>query len=447
MRNQIEALENQLFRQNETLKTRVEPASISSIQALIPNNRAALIELVKYRPYNLKETWGKQLQAPHYAAYILKAQGEVQWVNLGVAEPIDQAVAKFRQALKADTSNIKPIARKLDQQLMQPIRAKLGNTNQLLLSPDSQLNLIPFAALVDENNQYLVENYDITYLSSGRDLLRLQPTTVNTKRKLQPPLIIANPDYQNPGEPVKTEIATKNRSSRDLKLKFGPLPGTQQEATQLKNLLPNATLLTEAQATENALKQVKSPQILHIATHGFFLDVDLEAALNPNALQDRAGISVISSPSARPQNQKKSNENPLLRSGLALAGANPRRSGNEDGIFTALEATGLNLRGTQLVVLSACETGLGDVANGEGVYGLRRAFVMAGAESQVLSLWKVDDVGTKDLMVNYYQRLLKNDGRGEALRHSQLDMLNSSQYQHPYYWAAFIPSGNWKPIN
>ncbi len=114
--------------------------------------------------------------------------------------------------------------------------------------------------------------------------------------------------------------------------------------------------------------------------------------------------------------------------------------------MTALEAAGLNLFGTQLVVLSACETGLGDVVNGEGVYGLRRAFVIAGAESQVISLWKVSDSGTKDLMTSYYQKLLTGEGRSEALQNTQLELLQTPGYRHPYYWAAFIFSGNWKSL-
>jgi CHAT domain-containing protein len=136
----------------------------------------------------------------------------------------------------------------------------------------------------------------------------------------------------------------------------------------------------------------------------------------------------------------------LLRSGLALAGFNPRKSGEEDGVLTALESAGLDLRGTQLVVLSACETGVGDVANGEGVYGLRRAFVLAGAESQLISLWKVDDIGTKEWMVKYYDKLLANAGRSDALRQTQLEFLKHPNYNHPYFWAAFILSGDWRSL-
>ena len=118
-------------------------------------------------------------------------------------------------------------------------------------------------------------------------------------------------------------------------------------------------------------------------------------------------------------------------------------SGDEDGVLTALETTYLRLYGTKLVVLSACETGVGDTENGEGVYGLRRALVIAGAESQLMSLWSVDDAATKDLMVKYYTRILKNEGRSEALRQVQLEMLKDKKTQHPYFWSAFIPSGAW----
>jgi CHAT domain-containing protein len=214
-------------------------------------------------------------------------------------------------------------------------------------------------------------------------------------------------------------------------------------------MLPEVTLLTESEATENAIKQTTRPQILHIATHGFFLE-DIELVASPafgTSFLDQRSLYPEPDFGAIPRPQIANPENPLLRSGLALAGFNPRQSGEDDGVLTALEAAGLNLYGTKLVVLSACETGVGAVNNGEGVYGLRRAFTIAGAESQVMSLWKVSDEGTKDLMVSYYQRLLENEGRSEALRQVQLEMLRSQQYQHPYFWASFIPSGDWTPMN
>lgn len=130
-----------------------------------------------------------------------------------------------------------------------------------------------------------------------------------------------------------------------------------------------------------------------------------------------------------------------------MAGAATSQSGpDEDGILTALEVTGLNLQGTQLVVLSACETGRGELAAGEGVYGLRRALVLAGSQSQVISLWKVDDTATQEWMVAYYSRLLDGVPRAQALRDTQRAFLEHPDYSHPYYWAAFIGSGDWRPL-
>lgn len=181
---------------------------------------------------------------------------------------------------------------------------------------------------------------------------------------------------------------------------------------------------------------------MHIATHGFFLE-DVEIS-SPSG--SSRGLILESDFGIQPQPFVPV-ENPLLRSGIALAGANIRQSGTEDGIMTAEEIANLNLAGTKLVILSACETGVGKVNIGEGVYGLRRALSLAGSESQVTSLWKVDDSSTKDLMIDYYQRVLNNqDGRSEALRQTQLKMLEDSVEKHPHYWASFIPSGNWRGI-
>ena len=123
------------------------------------------------------------------------------------------------------------------------------------------------------------------------------------------------------------------------------------------------------------------------------------------------------------------------------------RSGNDDGVLTALEAAGLDLWGTKLVVLSACDTGVGEVLNGEGVQGLRRALVLAGSESQMMSLWPVSDRGTRDLMVEYYRALRSGAGRNEALRQIQLRMLRDPKRRHPFYWASFIQSGEWANLD
>ena len=260
-------------------------------------------------------------------------------------------------------------------------------------------------------------------------------------------MIVANPDF---GGAANAGPAT----ARDFKLKyqrgsqvatadsftlanayFPPLPGTAGEARALKALLPGVTVLTGAQATEAALKQMSSPDVLHIATHGFFLS-DLTAGNGEGRELKQVGSS-----SEMPVNQQI--ENPLLRSGLALAGANLHKSGENNGVLTALEAAGLDLWGTKLVALSACDTGVGEVKSGDGVYGLRRALVLAGSESQVMSLWPVSARGTRDLMIKYYQARQKGVGRSAALREVQLGLLKRKERQHPYFWASFIQSGEW----
>jgi CHAT domain-containing protein len=210
-------------------------------------------------------------------------------------------------------------------------------------------------------------------------------------------------------------------------MEFRLLPGTEQEALAVAALLPSATVLTRERATETALKAAVGPRVLHVATHGFFYDQ-----------------AVVASPGDK--TPAVAVENPLLRSGLALAGANRHATGRDDGVVTALEVAGLDLWGTELAVLSACSTGLGEVRSGDGVYGLRRALVLAGAETQVMSLWQVSDRYTRDLMVSYYRGLTAGEGRAEALRKVQLAMLANARTRHPAYWAGFIVSGDWRPL-
>ncbi|MEC4852524.1 MAG: CHAT domain-containing tetratricopeptide repeat protein, partial [Jaaginema sp. PMC 1079.18] len=347
--NQLEA---ELSRRSAEFRTISQSITIAAIQQQIPAD-AALVELTLYRPFDAQAEPGQRWGEPRYAAYILQATGAPQWVDLGEAAPINAAAKALQNSLASYGSldTLRDNARQLDAMLMQPIRAKLGDKTHILLSPDSQLNLIPFAALVDENNQYLVENYQITYLTTGRDLLRLE----NKQEPRQASVIVANPDYDEPGV-NNSEIAFNrgsNRRSNDLdSIRFGALPGTAREAEAIQPLLPNATVLTQLEATEQAIKQVEAPRILHIATHGFFLNVDLVAP-SANPFDNRGGVLGIrlESETSAPVDQ----ENPLLRSGLALAGIHARSSGaDEDGVLTALEVAGLNLRGTQLVVLSAC---------------------------------------------------------------------------------------------
>jgi CHAT domain-containing protein/Tfp pilus assembly protein PilF len=468
---QVEKLEAELSRRSVEFRAQALPVTLEAVQALIPDD-AALIEFAAFRPYDMKEdTFGER----HYVAYLLTKTGEPQWADVGEATTIDKAIKEFRAALqqKADgklsdlKGEVMPKARALDELIMHKLRSLLGDKKHLLISPDGSLNLIPFDALVDEKNHYLVESYSISYLTSGRDLLRLQGAKSNNKAAL----VFADPDFDLSATPVKasatadTRIAqrmspaqqNKERIAQRLDSRPGPklgnvqlqpfkrLPGSAAEGAELKNLLPNAAFMTAAQATETALKHAVSPSILHISTHGGFLeDESKPEAKEQRGLQIRPG-SLDSVDETLPS--KGNVEDALLRSGLFFAGANQGQSGADDGVLTALEAKDLDLYGTKLVVLSACETGVGEVKNGDGVYGLRRALVLAGSETQVMSLWSVSDEGTRELMIDYYKRLLQGEGRGEALRQVRLQMLTNPKRQHPYYWASFIQSGEWANLD
>ncbi|MCC5635862.1 CHAT domain-containing protein [Nostoc sp. CHAB 5844] len=435
-----EKLEAAISAKSAEFRQQTQPVQLAAIQAKLPKN-SALVEIVQYQPFNPKtKTNAQGLSKPRYAAAVLRSSGEPKWVDLGEATEIDKLAVDFRAAL-ATGRTFKKLARTLDEKLTALIRPLLGDASHILVSPDGQLTLIPFEALKDEQDKFLIQRYAFSYLSSGRDLLRLGSNVNNATA----PVVLADVDYNNKEQTVASASSTgvrgsQNRRSGDLaNLEFDALPATKDEAAAIKQTLPNAKLLLGKEATETTVKQLQNPSILHLATHGFFI-ADIEQNLNASA--DFENI-----PRAPKIFQV---ENPLLRSGLALAGFNQRKqatNNNDDGVLTALEVAGLDLRSNQLVVLSACDTGKGDVKVGDGVYGLRRALVIAGSQSQVLSLWLVDDVATKELMVKYYQNLQAGKGRHEALRAAQLEMLNTQEYEHPQYWAAFVPSGNWTPLS
>lgn len=447
-----ESLETAMSRRSAGFYQSLEPVTLATVKAAIPPT-SALIEFALYRPFDPKAKLVKDsFGPPRYVAYVIRAKDEVQWKELGEARVIDKAIEDLRKALgDPKRRDVQKHARNADEMIMRPLRSVLGGSTQLLISPEGALNLLPFEALVDERGRYLVESFSCTYLTSGRDLLRLQVA----RSSKNPAAVFANPQFGEPGNIAsarlnapRPETAAFDRnqqrtgkrqsvtSASDLSsVYFAPLSGTAQEAQAIKSLLPDASVLMQAQATESSLKRVSAPKILHIATHGFFLTGGPTDPVTGGEDKTR-GISA-----------NVRIENPLLRSGLALAGANLHGRGDDDGILTALEATGLNLWGTKLVTLSACDTGLGEVRNGEGVYGLRRAFVLAGTESLVMSLWPVSDYVTRELMTNYYKGLKQGQGRAEALRNVQLAMLSRKERRHPFYWASFIQSGEWANLD
>lgn len=330
-----------------------------------------------------------------------------------------------------------------------PITQKLKGIKKVWFSPDGVYNQLSMKSLYNtETQKYLVDEVEIQIVSSTKELL-----TQNTKpkNKLKDATLIGFPDYN--GDLKNNNLPTKKQQDRalqnlltqakkDKKQRFlegeniAELPATKIEVDDLESIFKQQNIQTQKligqQATEEMIKNLKNPQILHIATHGFFLQDIQKKETNERSF---AGYT-----------QDRMIENPLLRSGLLLAGAKNAFIGKtnenqDDGILTAMEAMNLDLDDTDLVVLSACETGLGEVKNGEGVYGLQRAFQTAGVKSILMSLWTVSDEATQKLMTYFYQNwITKKMSKREAFNIAQ--MLLRKEFPEPYYWAAFVLVGD-----
>ena len=486
LRKEREELEKKLTEMSSEYVSRKKTrlADCKTVSEKLPA-RSALVEYVILRPCNFKANgkekyWGE----PEYYAFILPSSKDLpsgkaacpKLISLGKASDIDNAVNEFRKEISRtktlwqdgildEAEAEKRLAEKgkqLHNLVVAPIKNAVGDAKTLYIAPDGDLNLIPFGALQDETGQYLLESYRINYLSSGRDLLGYENKTGNDGKTL----IIADPDYDMTGSDrvaaSKTllsvneqkeqteEVALRGESrSRDLSLtKWNRLPGTRKEAEEIREILKgdNPKDYMDKSALEEIMKEVRSPRRIHIATHGFFMEDQDDMELLNSGTRGQTFISGEGTFSGVPIKM----ENPLLRCGLVLAGANRMGTeklpdGCDDGILTALEITGIPLTGTDLVVLSACETGLGKTKCGEGVFGLRRAFQLAGARTVVMSLWSVPDKQTQELMTDYYQRMKNGESKSEALRNAKLAMMKSRRKEtgssHPFFWASFISVG------
>lgn len=401
------------------------PVRVDEVAGALPKD-AALVE------YAVVPASEKNAVA-RYIAWVVFQNGTVRFVDIGPVDHVDSLVTDARRKFANPKEDPKAVARKLDEAIMQPVRKVLDRTQWLFISPDGDLNLVPFGALRDELGHWLLDTYSFTYLTSGRDLL-LGETIDEPKEPGLPAVFFGNADF---GE---KKLGRRRFSQRDdeapargpravdlARMKFSPLPGTASEIASIEKTVSGSQTFLGEKATEAEVKAVKHPRILHLATHGFFLP-DKRSTVQPESGED--DVSALRT------------DNPLVRAGVALVGANRLRSGEEDGVLTAYEAAGLDLYGTKLVVLSACETGVGEARSGEGVYGMRRALAIAGAETIVMSLWQVDDTGTQKLMAGYYERLLAGGGRAESLRQSALALKLQPRFEHPFFWASFIASGD-----
>ena len=549
LEGEIHALEATLGREVQQLsraKTQVTPQVV--VQAL--QSDEVLIDFLTFKRFD----WQKlDYSKEHLIVLIVdKTAGQsFRIIDLGNLDPISDLVKQFREQLKNpdefSSEELKLTSQNLYRKLWQPLSVNLKGKKKVYIVPDGVLHLLPFSTLQDGNGQYLSESRELVVLSSGRDLV-VPLSTGNIKD----PAVLSSPYFDQSQVKEYASVRSKQKrtvASRAGDLYFTPLPGTAIEGDQITRMWrkqgKKPSYFAYETATEQNLKSVTAPRVLHLATHGFFLDavptqkgvgndlkrgvlmpVTIDTTASQSAVHSTKSLSGVlitevitgyqgesaglmvgdriiryagekilsvkgltklsqgmkgykdiemvflrkneektvhlvggtigvkvantsdySSTKTNPnRNPIKKEENPLLRSGLALTGANEGVKANfsskeDDGIFTALEALGLDLNGTELVVLSACETGVGSIKQGEGVYGLRRAFQEAGAHAVLSTLWTISDEGTQVFMEKFYTRFLNGEKPQTALRNTQLEFMHSEDWNHPFYWAPFVMVG------
>ena len=453
----ISEKEAELSRLSQAYARDRKRAAVDAAQAAaaLPKG-AALVEMAKIDLFDFKAivTENKWLPA-HYLAFVLPAGApeRLAFLDLGEAAPIDAAVVAFKRATEGDSNPVAAAqaARTLHNLVFAPLTASFDGAKDIFLSPDGDLNLIPFEVLLDFQNRRLIETYTFNYLASGRDLIGMGEMA----SAKGPAIVVGDPDFDL--DPKKQATAKKPKAAaiesprvfqRSVNLRdihFNPLPWTRTEAEAVrKQLGGDTTIYLGAAAVESALRAKLPPRVLHLATHGFFLgdqDIKLVHDSRSFAITQKEG-----EPNA-PSSNKVEYEDPLRRSGIALAGANASLRGTgSEGIITAENILTLPLNGTELVTLSACQTGQGEVKTGEGVFGLRRSITQAGAKGLVMSMWSVPDKETKELMVSFYENVFsKGMGKAQALRQAALKEREIAKKRHgednPHYWGAFIYMG------
>lgn len=379
-----------------------QPVDYKTIRTALTDTEA-VVEIIRVRNYGHEFT-----DDSRYAALVLtKTSESPKLVVLDNGNQLETRYSKFYmnsiQNKSADEYSF--------PQYWARIEPALTGKKTVYISPDGVYNQINLNTIKTAAGAYLLNQYDLIVIGNSKDLLTLKSRKAVTTKDA---MLIGFPDYGG------TAVAA--------------LPATKVELDGISKVLKangyKVQQLMQQQASEAALKALKAPTVLHIATHGYFKK-DSDVAEN-GAL----GVSL-----------ENAQENPLLRSGLLMAGASGTISGknssdlssNDNGIVTAYEVMNMNLDGTALIILSACETGLGEVKAGEGVYGLQRAFLVAGANALIMSLWKVDDAATQQLMTNFYTNWVKTGNKQKAFKQAQIQLM--TKYKDPYYWGAFTMMG------
>lgn len=466
---------------------------LEQVRAGIPKHAVfvdiARVGILDFKP-NAKQL-EKNVEHSMYVAWIVPPPGvgSVQVVAMGQAVAVEAAVAGYRDALRGALGehgmiaaggeleaekSLRKASRPLVEEVLSPILAGIEasgcmtSVEELIISPDGELWLVPWAALPLGEKRYVVEQYAISTVTSARDLVVRDSGRQQRGRSL----IFADPLFDLPVEMIEQAVkaavndesvgAVNERPASDVAEsgfsvrsaseigRASRLRGSLSEARRVAEALEKMTKeqpvqFVQARALEERVKKVKSPRVLHFATHGFVLPDQVAAVENKLAFTVPKGFSIqgLTSKEGIPL------EDPLLRCGLLLSGCNApaeaRPKGVEDGCLTGKEISGLDLQETELVVLSACDTGTGRVQYGEGVAGLRQAFLIAGADAVLATLWQVPDAPTADLVAGFFGHLAAGKGKASALRRAQLDLIEKRRKAngaaHPAAWAAFELTG------
>ncbi len=321
-----------------------------------------------------------------------------------------------------------------------PIADKLHYLNKkgfkkIYFSPDGVFHQLSLNTLKNpQSGKFLLDEANIQLIGSSRDLIEMNKESKDLSQSAAnyQACLLGYPIYGYPVDKSSPDFARAAvfsgvQAAVGMSGSVSLLPGTKKEVENVFGLFNQkklkVNLLLAENATEEALKNLKSPTILHVATHGFFIPEISDKEVK--SIQDAMNRNLL--------------KNPFMRSGLLLAGCQKPNPEGEDGILTAEEVMNLTLDNTELVVMSACETGLGDIQAGEGVFGLQRAFQQAGAKSVLMSLWKVDDEATQTLMTEFYMALLKGQSKRQAFKTAQMNL--KKRFPEPYYWGAFVMVG------
>ncbi|MBW3598905.1 MAG: CHAT domain-containing protein, partial [Planctomycetes bacterium] len=438
-------LQRQLGRTSRHAHRDVAWISLAEVRNSLPEE-SVLVQIVRLdRAQPAVSFFGARPEAdPHYIAWTLrKSDSRVRFFDLGPADQIEAALAEVREGISDATGQIQqrgePEAERslqeklaqLSHRILQPLEAELADSRRLVLSPDGALWLAPWAALPRSDGRYLVESHSIRYITGVRG------SAPDAGAANGAPVIMADPDFDLSGQEVESSLRAiyrgrslpgipETRSFATLSDlgRVARLPATAAEAKaitpSLQRYAGHPPIVYERQyALESVFRRLRQPRALVLSTHGFFLE---------NGDED----------------------DPLLRCGLLLAGCNQRgkakSAAGEEGILTGLEIVSADLRGTELVVLSACETGLGQVHSGEGVAGLRQAFQLAGAKRVVSTLWQIPDLESARLMADFFETLAQGQDQADALAEAQRTRIRARRDRHeaahPIFWAAYTVTGN-----